>query len=85
MKSSIYLRNKWHKSSTLCLYCFNVCVYNIMSYDNGICFIFLTKQTLLILLCYNYNVISWLIYYKCYIRYQICTLYAKMIRLCPDT
>ena len=29
--------------------------------------------------------ISWFIYYKCYIRYQICTLYAKMIRLCPDT
>ena len=31
------------------------------------------------------NVISWLMYYTCYIRYQICTLYAKMIRLCPDT
>ena len=46
MKPSIYLRNKWHKSSTICLYCFKVCVcINIMmSYDHGICFIFLRKQ-----------------------------------------
>ena len=42
---------------------------------------FIGSKTLLIMLCSDQNEIR---YHKSYMLYQICSIYAKMIRLCQD-